>query len=725
MSGLRILLTNVTLGTRSGTELFLRDLALGLQQAGHRPSVYTPDPGAVAGELQEAGVPVSDDLDDLEAPDLIHGQHSLPCLTALTHFPEVPAVFVVHDRLQWTDAPPPHPRIRRYVAVDDNCLERLAEAGIPESRTAVIRNAVDLARFRARGPLPERPRRALVFSNYATDETVLAAVREACGRESIALEVAGAGAGTQVERPEDVLGAYDLVFAKARCALEALAVGCSVVLCDLRGVGGLVTPHDLDRFRRLNFGMRTLVEPVTPDVLQREIRRYDGKAAAEVACRVRKEASLPQQVDAFLALYRDVLAQPRSAQPLEESRAMAAFLASLFPRWGEWDALWRESLRRDEVASALARAAEAAREETRQERARAGALVRERDAARAETRLRVVEREREAAQARALQDSATWRLRGAVAGTPLAGLGRELARGLTRKRKGAAPPPAMPVIVGVPRSGTTLLRMMLDAHPELAIPPETGFLADVARIEEGPGARDAVFRAIRSAEAWNDFGLSEDELRAEIARLAPDARADAVRAFYRLYAQRLAKPRWGEKTPGYGLHLESIARLLPEAHFLHIIRDGRDVALSVRGLPFAPGESMEEIAHDWCRRIEETRAQGARCSRYLEVRYESLVRETEATLRLVSAFADLPFDPLQLAYHRRAPERLAEHRDRQSADGPVVTHAQRLRQQERVAAPPDPGRVGFWREALTREERAAFERVAGGMLRELGYDVDL
>jgi hypothetical protein len=265
--------------------------------------------------------------------------------------------------------------------------------------------------------------------------------------------------------------------------------------------------------------------------------------------------------------------------------------------------------------------------------------------------------------------------------------------------------------------------MMLDAHPELAIPPETGFLAEVAQLPEGPGARDAIFRAIRGADAWGDFHLYEEDLRAEIERLPEDARAEAVRAFYRLYARRFGKPRWGEKTPGYGGHLDSIGALLPEAHFVHVIRDGRDVALSVRGLWFAPGDSMGEIARDWCRRIEATRAQAARCPRYLEIRYENLVLDTEATLRIVDAFADLPFDPGQLAYHLRAPERLAEHRERRTADGKVVTHEQRLRQQEGVTRPPDASRVGFWRAAMTADERSGFEGVAGGLLRELGYDV--
>jgi hypothetical protein len=176
--------------------------------------------------------------------------------------------------------------------------------------------------------------------------------------------------------------------------------------------------------------MRTLVEPVTVEVLQREIRRYDASAAAAVSERMRDEAALPDQVEAFLALYRDVLAEPRVAQPMEEGRAVAVFLASLFPPWGKLDALYRQSLQDRDLESALERA----REEARREKERAGALARERDAARIEAQLSRVERDREAAEARALKESATWRLRGVVARTPLARLGRSLARRLTGKR---------------------------------------------------------------------------------------------------------------------------------------------------------------------------------------------------------------------------------------------------------------------------------------------------
>ena len=156
----------------------------------------------------------------------------------------------------------------------------------------------------------------------------------------------------------------------------------------------------------------------------------------------------------------------------------------------------------------------------------------------------------------------------------------------------------MPVIVGVPRSGTTLLRIMLDAHSALAIPPETGFLPRLAALDGVAGDGRAAFDAITGAETWPDFHLDATAFAAEIARLVPCTSADVGRTFYRMYASRFGKARWGDKTPSYGTDIDQIAGLLPEAHILHIIRDGRDVMLSVRGLWFRPGDTIEACAED-------------------------------------------------------------------------------------------------------------------------------
>jgi len=282
-------------------------------------------------------------------------------------------------------------------------------------------------------------------------------------------------------------------------------------------------------------------------------------------------------------------------------------------------------------------------------------------------------------------------------------------------------PAPMPIVVGVPRSGTTLLRMMLDAHPELAIPPETGFLPALAALDPGTDPREPAWRIISGFHTWPDFGLDADALRTAILDAPPTA-ADAARVFYRLYAERFGKARYGDKTPTYGSDIDRIASLLPEARVLHIIRDGRDVVSSVRGLWFRPGDSIESCAQDWATRLARTRTLGVQLPWYLEIRYEQLVVQPEETLGAICRFLDLTFDARMLTFHQTAAARLDEHQARYAADGTVIiSKAQRLHNQRFVTQPPRADRIGRWTTELTADECARFESVAGGWLDALGY----
>ncbi len=295
------------------------------------------------------------------------------------------------------------------------------------------------------------------------------------------------------------------------------------------------------------------------------------------------------------------------------------------------------------------------------------------------------------------------------------------------RRRAAAMLPPMPVIVGAPRSGTTLLRFMLDAHPSMAIPPETGFLMQAKFIPEGvEGARGALFDLITNFPAagptWDDFGLTHEQLRDALETVEPFDVADGLRAFYRLYAAQHGKLRYGDKTPLYCAHLDAIRETLPEARFLHIIRDGRDAALSLRPLWFAPGQDIATLAGEWKRLVMAARAAAGKD--YLEVRYERLLTETEPVLREVCEFIDLKFDPAMLRYFERTPERLKEHVTRRDAEGVVVvSHEQRLQQHTLTMQPPKRERMNRWKEEMSAGEQAEFHSVAGDLLEELGYEL--
>jgi hypothetical protein len=277
----------------------------------------------------------------------------------------------------------------------------------------------------------------------------------------------------------------------------------------------------------------------------------------------------------------------------------------------------------------------------------------------------------------------------------------------------------MPVIVGAGRSGTTLLRLMLDAHPELAIPPETGFIVDAIRLQgERPRARNLLFQAITERQNWPGMGVAEAELRRRLEAIEPFDMAEGLRAFYRLYAGRFGKPRWGDKTPYYLGYIDRIERLLPEARFIHLIRDGRDVAISVRGLWFAPGEDMASIARSWVSAIRTGRRLGARCRHYLEVRYESLVRDPTPELQRICSFIGLDFDERMERHSDRARERLREMTPAGMMDKP----SEEIHEMVRFATmPPEPSRAQRWRQEMGKRDRLEFERVAGPLLDELGY----
>jgi hypothetical protein len=294
------------------------------------------------------------------------------------------------------------------------------------------------------------------------------------------------------------------------------------------------------------------------------------------------------------------------------------------------------------------------------------------------------------------------------------------------RRDRAVPLPA-PFVVGLTRSGTTLLRMMLDAHPELTIPPETHFVPDLIKAARAGGDAEAMLAAMTANRTWEDFGIGTEAMRARLERVDQGDGAAAVRAFYGAYAELQGKPRWGDKTPAYMLSVQRIGRTLPEARFVHLIRDGRDVALSQTARALNEQPPPPDQAARWVKRIGKSREQAATLKgpRYVEARYEDLVRDPETTLRRICAFIELPWDEAMLAYHERAAGRLTEMAGSLRAEG---GHAEqvagyRIDNHAPTTQPPDPGKLDKWRREMAPDDVRAYEAVAGDLLKELGYEV--
>lgn len=285
----------------------------------------------------------------------------------------------------------------------------------------------------------------------------------------------------------------------------------------------------------------------------------------------------------------------------------------------------------------------------------------------------------------------------------------------------------VPFIVCHPRSGSTLLRLMLDAHPELAIPPETMF-HDVFTLSRSPLPASelprAVLAAMMASQRWNDMNVSADALLDAFTRMGDKfSISESLRTYYRLYATRHGKIRFGDKTPGHMFWIADIARLLPEAVFIHIIRDGRDIAASMRHLWFGPGDDMRKLAESWLKFLAAGfDAAEAYPDKYLEVGYEELALKPELVLRRICAFIDLPFHPAMLRHHEQAAERLSELGELHEADSRL--YATREAHQGihcRTLEPTNPNQIGRYQRDLSGDEIAAFEAVAGPMLKKLGY----
>jgi sulfotransferase family protein len=284
----------------------------------------------------------------------------------------------------------------------------------------------------------------------------------------------------------------------------------------------------------------------------------------------------------------------------------------------------------------------------------------------------------------------------------------------------AAPSPPVPFIVGMGRSGTTLLRLMLDSHSELAIPPETNFAAALDAFEGGGAA--AAVDAVVASPFWNDYNMSAQELAWRVEQRNPANVAEVLRTFFELYAELRGKSRWGNKTPYLLLNMDDVEEMIPEARFVHIVRDGRDVALSTIPLWFGPND-VATAARKWSDGLTSARRQAERLSSYTEIRFEELVRDPRPILETLCNFLELKWEPAILDYHLQAHERLSEELGDVFEAGRHVSVEERLQIWHLVDRPLQPDRIARWRREMSATDVLAFEEVAGEALEAFGYEL--
>ena len=221
-------------------------------------------------------------------------------------------------------------------------------------------------------------------------------------------------------------------------------------------------------------------------------------------------------------------------------------------------------------------------------------------------------------------------------------------------------------IVGSSRSGTTMLRLMLAGHSRLVIPPETWFLLTLVKRFPLAGPLSAAearaaTAAILDCHRWPDMAIDAADFERRAAALDRPSLRDLADIVYVVHCDRAGKPRAGDKTPTYIGIVPQLKRLYPDAKFINMIRDGRDVTISFVDANFK-GRPYHGREFEWTNavRLAAEYRKSSLAAEILEVRYEELIAEPERVLRAICAFLGEQFEPAMLAFHSRldlVPER--------------------------------------------------------------------
>ncbi|HET9101994.1 MAG TPA: sulfotransferase [Solirubrobacteraceae bacterium] len=266
-------------------------------------------------------------------------------------------------------------------------------------------------------------------------------------------------------------------------------------------------------------------------------------------------------------------------------------------------------------------------------------------------------------------------------------------------------------IVGNDRSGTTMLRLILDAGPEIAIPPESMILTDYGAVQQGGELGDRAIAQRFMAEVWHHPKIALWQLSGPPPEVPPgldhaSAYRFVMQAPFRAYAAQAGKPRWGDKTPHYVHHIAALLDVWPRARFVILVRDGRDVALSVRRMPFGPNNAWA-AASWWARGIRAGQAAAAaHPEAVMTVRYEDLVADPQRRVPEICAFAGLTFAPEMLAI---------EKADRAKIVADQTGWFPGLFDGIHTAA------SGRWQREMPARDQRIFASLAGPELRAFGY----
>ncbi|SNY39791.1 hypothetical protein SAMN06297129_0641 [Pseudooceanicola antarcticus] len=313
---MRIVIANERLAKRTGTELAARDLGRALKARGHDVILTAPSLGPLAEELRlDEGLQVVEPDQLGPRPDVIHLNDLCLAQDLAARFPDVPMLLQWH-RFVPEDFALPVPQIARTCGVTPRMNRKIARRlGVEPEQ--VLGNYVDLSRFAPRSaPLPDRPRRLLLVGQQKRGRRLLVLATLAARILGLKLTAVGPRYFRRVENLPAVARDFDIAIASGRSALECLAAGCALLPGDPKGLGELVTPENLERYRSGNFSQSTFDAPLKLGVLVRRLRSYDAVSATMASQALREMADMATTgVSDFEAVYMSLL-QGRRSKPV-------------------------------------------------------------------------------------------------------------------------------------------------------------------------------------------------------------------------------------------------------------------------------------------------------------------------------------------------------------------------------------------------------------------------
>lgn len=281
---MKILITLNNLDKFSGSGTYTYTLAKELNKK-HRVTVFSLRVGKLAKILQKEGVRIINDLKPIsqESFDIIHAQHWWETLLAFSFFPNTPMVFLKHGVLPWQETPPSFLKnILYYVAVSEEVKENLIQTGINEKQIKIIRNPIDIQRFKPTSPINKQLKNVLVISNNYSPlvkPSVKSVILEVCKKLNLKPRFLGRPYEKTAWKTEKYINKSDLVISLGRGALESMSCGRAVIVYDLWGGDGIITKENFKQIQKNNFSGRRFKKQYTPQDLIKEIKKYDPKMA--------------------------------------------------------------------------------------------------------------------------------------------------------------------------------------------------------------------------------------------------------------------------------------------------------------------------------------------------------------------------------------------------------------------------------------------------------------